>query len=52
MDTIEIIGTLSGGGEVTGTLSTAGAVAGFMVEQLDDNAIVGTAFVGFATLTE
>ena len=52
MDTLEIIGTLSGGGEVTGSLSTAGAVSGSMVEQLDNNAIVGTAYVGFALLTE
>lgn len=52
MDTIEIIGTLSGSGEVTGSLSTAGAVSGSMVEQLDNNAIVGTAYVGFALLTE
>ena len=52
MDTIEIIGTLSGSGEVTGSLSTAGSVSGSMVEQLDNNAIVGTAYVGFALLTK
>ena len=51
MDTLEIIGTLSGGGEVTGSLSSVGSVSGSMVEQLNDNAIVGTAFVGFAVLT-
>ena len=52
MDTLEIIGTLSGGGEVTGSLSSVGSVSGAMVEQLDNNAIVGTSYVGFALLTE